>query len=216
MTNQKTRAGDEPIAAGPGRILDDSMTEVHTMPPNAREARRWSRRAWLIATAWLAATPSRSVAAPDDRPAPESESLSFSITPGKPGAPTERVTVTRRGRSGEGTMRVARIGDLGGVLGEEVIPLPTADGADVWRIVDRERLRAFVPEVEPGEVADFGEVRLRIESRLAGGATTEAREVSWERSLRQAEAARIDALKNKLAALAGRAKTVRLSYLRER
>jgi hypothetical protein len=147
------------------------------------------------------------------RAVPAEAAVSVSVTPGKPGAPTETVEAAKRGPAC--TLRVRRVADDGRPLAQASVELSLESFASVWKVVARSDLESFVPEEEEGRVFDFGERRLRIESKGSDEADRRVHEVAWIRPI--ANAARVEPLRNALARLAReRAPEVPLHYLAPR
>lgn len=133
------------------------------------------------------------------------------ITPGKPGAPTERVRVEKRHAST--TVRAERVDDAGKVTQAQEAPIPASDFQSVWDIVEREDLKTFRPQETGGRVFDFGERRLRLEWQSNRDATPTVHEVVWIKPL--ANERKIARLITRLTELAQRhAPRVPLAYFR--
>lgn len=142
-------------------------------------------------------------------PAPEAVAerlvLVIAVTPGKPGAPTERVTVVRRGEA-----FVLRAERSSGERGEA-----TLGAEDLRALGDAvSALRGFRPQVAPGRADDFGEIEIRIDAaaaREAGMALDANVAASWEAPLLNEAPA--EALISSLGRLAAeRVPTVTLAY----
>jgi hypothetical protein len=137
--------------------------------------------------------------------------VTLTVSPGKPGAPTESVEVSRVGE--RRLLRVARVGPEGEVLAEQEVTLAAQDFDRLWRFVSDARLESFEPREAPGAVADFGEIRLRRET--ATGDSKSEVDVAWQRPLKNE--ADVAPLLRALARLAReRAPDVKMHYLPHR
>jgi hypothetical protein len=103
------------------------------------------------------------------------------ITPGKPGAPTERVRVEKRNAST--TLRAERVDGSGKVSQQQEAPIPVTDFQSAWEIVEREDLKTFRPQETGGRVFDFGERRLRLEWQSTRDARPMVHEAVWIKPL---------------------------------
>ncbi len=146
---------------------------------------------------------------------PDRAIVQVSITPGKPGAPTETVTATWL--AGKASLTVSRAPD-----GEKAEPitatLAAADFQPIWNIVREKSLLTFRPEPRPGVVFDFGEIKLLVDSKPApaesaanDGKTYNA--VSWQTALKNQDS--VQPLVSALAKLAAeKCAGVKLVYFR--
>ncbi len=140
----------------------------------------------------------------DDAALPVPAEIVASITPGKPGAPTETVKASWDGKSG--TLAVRR-GSEGAVAEEAQAMLSEAEYRKLWEIVRANNLQHFQPAKREGQVFDFGERRLEI---VAGGAAARTA-VQWETPL--TNESKVDPLLRELSRLAGqKAASVSLAY----
>lgn len=104
------------------------------------------------------------------------------ITPGKPDAPTEIVEVIRAPSAVH--LRVRRQAANGAVLSQAETTLDLRDFSALWAVVDKHRLKEFVPqERAQAQVADFGVRRCRISWRTEAEETPRIHEVEWSRPL---------------------------------
>ena len=146
---------------------------------------------------------------------PEIASVALAVTPGKPNAPTETVTLSRRGSDVH--LRVERTNGER-VIASATAALPLRDFETVWRLVQQRDLTTFVPETVDRAVYDFGERVLRIEWQVERAvsdhaARTTDHRVAWTAPL--ASPRRIEALFHALEQLAARhAGDVALAYFR--
>lgn len=136
-------------------------------------------------------------------------SIQVTVTPGKPGATSETVTVVRS--DARCTLRVVRTDTFGKTVGEESVDLDPTEFTALWSIVKRNQLQSFKPQEEPGRVFDFGERRIRIETKPNQHSKLQVHEVCWQRPLENKN--RLVPLMSRLAKLAhDRAKGVPLHY----
>lgn len=141
--------------------------------------------------------------------------VQVSITPGKPGAPTETVTATSL--AGKLTLTVSRAPD-----GEKVEPvsatIAATDFQPLWDIIRERSLHTFRPEPRPGVVFDFGEIKMLVDSRAAPAENAENdgkayNAVSWQTALNNQET--VQPLISALAKLAAeKCAGVKLVYFR--
>jgi hypothetical protein len=100
-----------------------------------------------------------------------------SITPGKPNAPTETVTVSWR--DGRGSLRSERRAASGEVLAAGEANLGEGQLRELWQTVQRRHLTTFTPREAGGQTFDFGERRVRLEWVSRAGKAREAHDFSW-------------------------------------
>jgi hypothetical protein len=100
-----------------------------------------------------------------------------SVTPGKPGAPTETITVSWR--DGRGSLRSERRAGSGEVLAAGEANLDEGRLRELWRTVQRRHLTTFTPREAAGQTFDFGERRVRLEWVSRAGKAREAHDFSW-------------------------------------
>ena len=123
--------------------------------------------------------------------------IRVSITPGKPGAPTETVEIRRAGGS---VTIAARRESNSSVLSSTTKGIDPSAGRSVWAIVERNELRTFEPAFVEEPAWDFGERRLRIEWTRRDDSEREHHAVRWTKPL--ANGAAVSRLIEHLAALA--------------
>ena len=122
---------------------------------------------------------------------PQVAVVSFTIAPGEPGAPTETLTVARRG--GERTLTVHRNGPgLKPKEQEETVPLSDREFETVWEVVLRQKLTEFEPEENPKRVFDYGSRTLKIETAVDSKTATKVHKAVWKRPIKDSN--RVDAL----------------------
>jgi hypothetical protein len=100
-----------------------------------------------------------------------------SITPGKPGAPTETVTVSWR--EGDASLRSERRSAGGEVLAAGEAGLDERRIRELWQAVERNHLTAFTPRKSAGQVFDFGVRRVQLEWASRAGEARHAHDFSW-------------------------------------
>ena len=182
----------------------------------ARAAGRLARWSLVVGTllvghtaCQVSAQQARSMSAPGDDVV--LAAIVVEITPGKPGAPTERVRVEKRNAST--TLRAERVDGSGTVSQQQEAPIPASDFQSAWEIVEREDLRTFHPQEAGGRVFDFGERRLRLEWQSTRDGRPMVHEVVWTKPLTNERT--IARLITKLTELAQRhAPRVPLAYFR--
>ena len=141
---------------------------------------------------------------------PFEAATSVTVTPGKPSAPTERITVSRRGAAC--SLRVERIEPSGKLIQGETVDLAPADFEGVWKIIVDGQLRSFKPEEVATPYTDYGVNELRINTRSAKEEPQVTTHVKWGRPLKNEN--RIAPLTGKLAQIAHDRARVRLFYLK--
>ncbi len=140
-------------------------------------------------------------------------SLKVTITPGKPGAPSETVEVSRRGTTP--LLHVSRTDTFGNISEEESAEITLGELSDITKIVEREKLQSFEPQEKPGEILDFGVFVLRIELKSEEDTSPQVHEVSWQRPLKNQK--RISPLMAQLSRIIHkRTQRVRLYYFLQR
>lgn len=153
-------------------------------------------------------------AAANPQTLPDRAIVQVSITPGKPGAPTETVTATWQ--TGKATLTVSRAPD--GEKAEPVTaPLTAAEFQPIWDIVRDKSLLTFRPEPRPGVVFDFGEIKLLVDSKpKAESAANDGKTynaASWQTALKNQDS--VQPLVSALAKLAAaKCAGVKLVYFR--
>jgi hypothetical protein len=132
----------------------------------------------------------------------------MSITPGKPGAPTEVVKVLWTGK--EAALEVTR--DEGGDNPKRVkVRLPENELSKIWQIVTANELRSFEPNESSGEVFDFGERRFEIAVATSANESMTRHSLSWEKPI--SNGAKVEPLIREMSRLAAQyGKSVQLYY----
>ena len=118
---------------------------------------------------------------------PEAGRVSVSITPGKPGAPTETVTVAWK--AGSGIVRAERRSE-GEVLASGDGALDAAALADVWRAVEKGGLTAFEARPSGRKAFDYGSRRVGLEWAHARGESPKTHEISYTAPIEDEEPVR--------------------------
>ena len=140
-----------------------------------RGERPGHRRRLLAANAvgalFLAGCPLAGAALP-----PEGRVL-VSITPGKPDAPTETVTVSWRGATG--SLRSERRAAGGNILAEGEASLGETPLRQLWRSVEDNHLTAFRPRKSSRKAFDFGQRQVRLEWVPRAGEARQSHDFSW-------------------------------------
>lgn len=169
--------------------------------PRLRRARPRGLLAWLALLCLVAASCKVNSA---DRLAPkdvEEATIVASITPGKPGAPQEVVSLVKR--SGSCSLTVQRIDNSGKTLGEARASLVETSFAAVWDLIERHELRTMTPKPGQEKAFDFGERRLRLEWRKTGHDGPVSRhELRWDQPLAHEQDRKVKAVLSQLANLA--------------
>ena len=102
----------------------------------------------------------------------------MSVTPGKPGAPTETITVSWR--DGRGSLRSERRAGSEEVLAAGEANLGEGQLRELWQTVQRHHLTTFTPREAGGpQTFDFGERRVRLEWVSRAGKAREVHAFSW-------------------------------------
>jgi hypothetical protein len=152
------------------------------------------------------ATPSR---APGTAQDPARLRIAAAITPGKPGAPTERIEVARDGELA--WITVTRTAGGEAPLASAYRNIDPKEIEPLWETVRRNELQTFEPKRSRRRSYDFGLRQVHLAWTLDG--RRGSHEISWDESLDNES--RIKPLFRQLARLAQRrAPEVRLSYFR--
>jgi len=139
------------------------------------------------------------------------------ITPGKPDAPTEKISLITSNSAGGVVwhLTVARLSPAGETLKSGSATVPTAEVEGLWRIIEKGKLRSLRLELLDGQVFDFGKRSLHFEWRPASG-DPGVRDSSWEKPLIADHEKLIDPLFRDLSRLARhKVPTVSLAYFPE-
>lgn len=146
---------------------------------------------------------------------PARVSIEISVTPGKPGAPTETASVAWADSAA--TITVSR-GSVGAAGESETAPLPAADFRQLWATVEKERLIAFSPKPRKDQTFDFGTRTLKIDLRPAAAAKganngKTFNSVEWDKPIANGET--VEKLFSSISKLAAKhCKKVPLNYIR--
>jgi len=107
--------------------------------------------------------------------------VAVSITPGKPGAPTETVTVSWG--NGKALLRSERRAEGGETLAAGEAGLDGDRLRELWQAVERNRLTEFKASEAAGQVFDFGTRSVRLEWAPRAGQARQAHAFSWIKPL---------------------------------
>lgn len=91
-------------------------------------------------------------------------SVRLTITPGKPGAPTEIVHLTKQAE--KYTLAARRLDTYQKPMAQQEGEITAHDFATVWQIIEREALRAFLPQERQERAMDFGRREVHIAWQL--------------------------------------------------
>lgn len=112
----------------------------------------------------------------------DSATVTMTVTPGKPGAPTETISIHLA--KSDPVLEVKRFHQEGDAVQSESRGITPDEFQTVWTVIEQEKLRAWLPEEEDGEVFDFGERRLRVEWSAVASSKPQVHEVAWTRPLK--------------------------------